>query len=281
MKGFIKNCFIFLFISIALSSCYAPRYVYGPSTQNIPLLNKKNDVELSAFYGGSLNDFKGEGNHNRGFDIHTAWAISNHFAIMFNESARWEKNGDNDTFFYNDSSSLSYKRNFTEFGFGYFSSVHHNEKMKFQVFGGIAFGTSKISDDYFSNGIQTDKYHNSNVTKIFIQPALIYSPTKLFSGALTSRFTEIIFAHINTNYTLAELDNYILDSLRTSPIYFWEPAVSYTFSFKKIPVKLRLQGSVSILLNHRFVEHRTGNIALGIIADISKRKKVKESDSKN
>jgi len=280
MIALVKNYFAILLVSSALGSCYAPRYVYSPSTQNIPLLNKKNDLEFSAFYAGWLSDFKGKNNYNRGFDAQAAWAMSNHFALMVNENARWEKNGDNDTFFYSDSSSLSYKRNFTEFGFGYFSSIHHNEKMKFQVFGGVAFGSSKISDDYFSNGVQAGKYHNSSVTKIFIQPALIYSPAKNFSGALTSRFTEVIFAHINTNYTSAELDNYILDSLATSPVYFWEPAVSYTFDFKKIPVKLRLQGSVSILLNHRFVEHRTGNIAIGIVADISKRKKVKESGSK-
>ena len=271
----------FVVICAMLCSCYSPRYVYSPSTQNIPLLNKKNDLEFSAFYAGSLNAFKGKGNYNRGFDIQSAWAVSNHFALMVNESARWEKNGANDTFFYSDSSSLSYKRNFTEFGFGYFSLMHQNAKMEIQLFGGAAFGGSKISDDYFSNGIQTDKYHNSKVTKIFIQPALIYSPTKNFSGALTSRFTEVIFAHISTNYTLSELDNYILDSLNTSPVYFWEPAVSYTFGFKKVPVKIRVQGSITILINHRFVEHRTGNLALGVIADISQRKKIKEPASKN
>jgi hypothetical protein len=280
MHNSMKFFFCFIVISSMLCSCYSPRYVYSPSTQNIPLLNKKNDLEFSAFYAGSLNAFKGKGNYNRGFDIQSAWAVSNHFALMVNESARWEKNGANDTFFYSDSSSLSYKRNFTEFGAGYFSLMHHNAKMKIQLFGGVAFGGSKITDDYFSNGIQTDKYHNSKVTKIFIQPALIYSPTKKFSGALTSRFTEVIFAHINTNYTLNELDNYILDSLNTSPVYFWEPAVSYTFGFKKVPVKIRVQGSITILINHRFVEHRTGNLALGVIADISQ-KKIKEPASKN
>ena len=281
MHNSMKFFSFFVVISAMLCSCYSPRYVYSPSTQNIPLLNKKNDLEFSAFYAGSLNAFKGKGNYNRGFDIQSAWAVSNHFALMVNESARWEKNGANDTFFYSDSSSLSYKRNFTEFGFGYFSLMHHNAKMKIQLFGGAAFGGSKISDDYFSNGIQTDKYHNSKVIKIFVQPALIYSPTKNFSGALTSRFTEVIFAHINTNYTLSELDNYILDSLNTSPVYFWEPAVSYTFGFKRVPVKIRIQGSITILINHRFVEHRTGNLALGVVADISQRKKIKEPASKN
>ena len=104
-------------------ACYSPRYVYSPPTQNIPLLNKKNDLEFSAFYAGSINAFKEKGNYNRGFDIQTAWAVSNHFAVMLNESVRWEKNGGNDSFFPNDSSFLSYKRNFTEVGAGYFTSA--------------------------------------------------------------------------------------------------------------------------------------------------------------
>jgi hypothetical protein len=266
----MKFSFLSFFVSLCMLSCYSPRYVYSPVTQNIPTLHKKNDLELAAWYGGSLNIFKEKGNYNRGFDIHTAWAISNHIAAILNESFRWEKNGGNDSFFPDDSSLLSYKRNFTEIGAGYFSAVGYNEKMQFQLFGGAAFGSSNIADDYISNNVHTNKYHNSSVTKVFIQPAIIYNPVKYFSGALSSRFTEVIFTHIRTNYTPTELDNYILDSLTVSPVFFWEPAVSYTFGFKKIPVKLRIQGSISILLNHRFVEHRTGNLGLGIIADFSK-----------
>jgi hypothetical protein len=275
----MKITFFLFFASFYLCSCYSPRYVYSPSTQNIPLLHRKNDLELSGFYAGSVNAFKEKGNSNRGFDIHISWAITNHLATMLNESYRWEKNGGNDSFFPNDSSLLSYKRNFTEIGVGYFTPVQYNEKMQFQLFGGAAFGSSNIYDAYVSNNMQINKYHKSNVTKVFLQPAIIYSPFKNFSGALTSRFTEVIFTHIHTNYTFTELDNYILDSLTVSPVFFWEPAVSYTFGFKKLPLKLRIQGSISVLLNHRFVEHRTGNIALGIIADFAK-KRIRRSSSK-
>lgn len=276
----MKVIIFLFFISFCLNSCYSPRYVYSPSTQNVLLLHKKNDLEFSGFYAGSINAFKEKGNYNRGFDLHTAWALSNHFAVMLNESYQWEKNGGNDSFFPNDSSLLSYKRNFTEMGVGYFTPIAYNEKMQFQLFGGVAFGSSNISDDYVSNNVSTYKYHNSSVTKIFIQPAIIYSPVKNFSGALASRFTEVIFTHIHTNYTATELDNYILDSLTVSPVFFWEPVVSYTFGFKKFPVKLGIQGSISILLNHRFVEHRTGNLALGIIADLPK-KRIRRVSSKN
>lgn len=281
MKTPSKVLFFFNLISLGLSSCYSPRYVYAPSTQNIPLLHTKNDVEISALYGGSLNAFNERGNYNHGFDLHAAWAVTNHFAMILNETLRWENNDENDSYYANDTSLLSYKSNFTEFGIGYFTSVHHNIKMQFQIFGGASLGTSDIKDSYTSNNIQVSKYHNSRVTKLFIQPAVIYAPVKSFSAALSSRFTEVIFTGIHTNYTFTELDNYILDSLAVSPVFFWEPAVSYTFGLKKVPVKLRLQASISILFNHRFVEHRTGNIEIGIIADIAKKKKFKESDTKN
>ena len=272
---------VFLFsISFCMYSCYSPRYVYSPSTQNIPLLHKKNDLEFSAFYAGSINAFKEKGNSNQGLDVQAAWALGYHFAAMFNESFRWETNGGNDSFFPNDSSLLSYKRNFAEFGIGYFTLMRDNQKMQFQLFGGMAFGASDIADDYVSNNIHTSKYHNSAVTKIFIQPAIVYSPLKNFSGALSSRLTEIIFTHIHTNYTSTELDNYILDSLTVSPVFFWEPAVTYTFGFKKLPLKLRIQGSISVLLNHRFIEHRTGNVGIGIIADLAK-KRIRRASSKN
>jgi hypothetical protein len=268
------------FICTFMLSCYSPRYVYTPTTQGIPLLHNKNDLEFSGFYAGSINVFREKGNSNSGFDLHVAWAFSNHFAAMLNQSFRWEKNGGNDSFFPTDSSLLSYNENFTEFGLGYFTPVAYNDKMQLQIFGGLAFGSSHITDNYFSNGVNSLKYHNSNVTKIFLQPAIIYTPLKNFSTALGSRFTEIIFAHIRTNYTPTELDNYILDSLTTSPVFFWEPTVSYTFGFKKLPLKVRIDGSIAVLLNHRFVEHRTGNIGVGIIADIAK-KRIKGSSSKN
>jgi hypothetical protein len=277
----MKKYFFLFLISISIYACYSPRYVYSPPTQNIPSLNKKNDLEFSAFYAGSINAFKEKGNYNRGFDVHTAWAITNHFAVMLNESVRWEKNGGNDSFFSNDSSFLSYKRNFTEFGAGYFTPAQNNKKMQFQVFGGAAFGSSKIFDDFISNSVHVNKHHYSSVTKIFMQPALIYSLFKNFSTALSSRFTEVVFTHIRTNYTSTELENYILDSINISPVFFWEPSVSYTLGFKKFPVKFQLQGSLTVLLNHRFVEHRNTNIGIGLIYNFLKTKENKPAASNN
>ncbi|MEP7252037.1 MAG: hypothetical protein ABI683_06640 [Ginsengibacter sp.] len=248
-----------------LSSCYTPRYVYSPVTQNIPSIEKKNDIEFAANYGTSIDLFRSKHNYNNGLDLHTAWAFNKHFAAMLNENIRWESNGTNDTYFAGDSSQLSYKRNFTEVAAGYFTSMKDNIKMLFQVFSGVAFGRSTIADQFFSSGSLDMKYHQSRVTKLFIQPAFVYKPTAGFSTALSMRFTKVAFSKINTNYTDIELNNYLLDSLTFSPVYWWEPAVTYTFGFKKFPLKFRLQGTISVLLNHRFVEHRTSNIGIGIV----------------
>ncbi|MEO6289019.1 MAG: hypothetical protein ABIO76_03825 [Ginsengibacter sp.] len=265
-----------LFISFYISSCYSPRYVYSPPTQNIPGINKKNDVELAANYSTSIDISPSSGNYNHGFGLHTAWAVSNHFALMLNENFRWEKSSTNDTFFQGDSSFLNYKSNFTEVGAGYYSSIKNNDKMQFQFFAGVAFGSSKISDDYFSNNVFTKKYHKNRVTKLYIQPAVIFKPGNNFNAAFSSRLTEILFSHINTNYTSAELNNYLLDSITNSSIFFWEPALTYTFGFKKFPARIRIQGSVSILLNHRFVEHRSSNIGIAVVSGFrSRQQKIK------
>ncbi|HVZ97917.1 MAG TPA: hypothetical protein VG847_13640 [Chitinophagaceae bacterium] len=263
---------ILLVANMTLISCYSPRYVFAPSTQNIPLLNRKNDLEVSGAYSGSLNALDDKGDSYNGADVQAAWAITDHLAAIFGESIHWEKNTGNDTYYAGDTSVLSYKRHFTEIGIGYYSPVNFNPRMKFQVFGGAAFGAFDINDQYTSNGIVEDKYHNSRPVKIFLQPSITYRLFKNSWCTFSSRITAVIFRKINTNYNAVELDNYILDSLTVSPVYFWEPSVNYTLAFEKLPLKLRLQGSLAILINHRFIQHRTGNIALGIVADFPKKR---------
>ena len=43
----MKNIVFIFFICCYSLSCYTPRYVYSPPTQNIPGLIKKNDVEIA------------------------------------------------------------------------------------------------------------------------------------------------------------------------------------------------------------------------------------------
>jgi len=265
---------------VLLPACYSPRYAYCPATQNIPQVHQKNDREIAGSYSGSFPVSQQKANYNTGFDVHAAWAFSKHFAAMLNANFHWEKNGDNDTFYPGDTSVLSYKRHFTEVGLGYLASPRYNPRMQFQMFAGVAIGKSNIYDDYFSGSTQGGRYHESNVTKLFLQPAVIFMPSRYVSAALSSRFTGVIFTRIHSNYSPTELSNYLLDSLTVSPVFFWEPAFTLTIGWKKVPLKIQAQGSLAVLLNHRFVEHRTGNFALGLVADFS-RKKMKSNPSGN
>ncbi len=262
-----------LYISFVFYSCYSPRYIYSPPIQDVPSLNKKNDAEISAFYAGTFDLLNKKGDNSYGFDMHAAWAFSNHFAAIIHETIQRENNDANDTYFYGDTSALSYKINATEIGAGYFSSLTENNKMRFQAFAGAAFGSLQIGDAYVSGNVFTNKFYNSKVTKFFVQPSFLYNATPNFSTALSSRFTELLFTHIKTNYTKEEEDNYILDSVGTAPVFFWEPAITYTFSLKKFPIKFRLQGTLAVLINHQFVQYKTANVGVGLVATIDKKRR--------
>src|SRR5437588_13125512 len=92
-------------LSVVFTSCYSPRYVYSPSAQNIPLLNKKNDYKLAGYYSGGSGLINYNKDHARGVDLQTAYALNNHFGIMLNEFLRWEKNGGENDFYVSDSST--------------------------------------------------------------------------------------------------------------------------------------------------------------------------------
>ncbi len=270
----MKKILIIIFVSSALASCYSPRYVYSPPTQNIPILKEKNDVEVVAFYAGSLNMASSNKNYNRGMDLHAAYAVSDHFALMVNENGRWERNGNSD-FHPKDSSSLSYKRNFTEIAGGYYSRIGQNNKTFFQIFGGAAFGKSTILDNAILSGIPVDKFHKSNVTKIFIQPAFIGNFTDNFSLSFSSRFTRVGFSHIQTDYTAEEVHRYKLDSLSNFKIFFFEPAMNITFGFPDVPVKFRFQSTFSTLFGMHYFWYRKSNVAIGVVYNFQPFKKNK------
>lgn len=265
---------------LAFASCYSPRYVYSPSTQNIPVLLKKHDVNVEGYFasggGSSKNGYRGSADYNLGIDIHSAYAVSNHMAIMLNQYNRWEKNDGANDFNFGDSSVIKYKRGLTEVGTGYFSSLNKASKNSlFQIFAGIAFGKFKINDNSLNNAIHFTRFHYADITKIFLQPAIVVGLQQNFTASFSSRFSEVFYKNISTDYTPIELDNYLLKDLSSSPVFFWEPAMNYSFGFKKFKgFKIDLQTGLAILLNRRFVDYRTINIALGVTAnnDLFKRK---------
>ena len=132
---------------------------------------------------------------------------------------------------------------------------------------------SQISDHGFFLGVPVDKFHKSNVAKIFVQPAFITNFTDNFAMAFSTRFTSVAFSNIQTDYTVDEVNRYQLDSLSYAPLYFWEPALNINFGFPDVPVKFRFQMSFSSLLSNRFFWYRDSNVAIGVVYDFRPFKK--------
>ena len=159
-----------------------------------------------------------------------------------------------------------------EGGIGYYHTISHRSQTFFQVFAGIGFGKFDFTDiGRDQNNIFHGNYHQAAVTKLFVQPAFIIKTKKLFTASLSSRFSLLYFHNIQTNYNATELDNYKLDSLTYRPRLFWEPAGIYSIGFKKLPgIQVEVQASMSWLVSKLFIDYRSFNFSIGLMADLPK-----------
>ncbi|RYD72362.1 MAG: hypothetical protein EOP53_22060 [Sphingobacteriales bacterium] len=253
------------------SSCNTPRYVYSPAAHNVPMLTQKGDSKLGVLYssnsGGDDDIINFGPSRSDGIDVQAAYAVSNHWAMMFNYFYRHEKNGDD---FNSTPALIRYNRNLTELGAGYFTSINSNKSVFFHAYAGAGAGKFKFKD-YQINGttLQYRNFHQADVFKFFLQPAIMYQYKKISSVAVSSRFSILNYTNIKTNYDSSQLALYELATLKNGPVVFWEPAFVYAQGLKKFPfIRLELQAGMSALLSRRFVDARTLNFSLGFQADM-------------
>jgi len=282
----MKTVLLFAFC-FSLLSCYTPRYVYSPSAHNAPVFVKKGESKLAANYSFNLADNSVKDSvpvkaKARGYDLQAAYAFTNHLAMQVNYFHRTERNAGDFDAGVRDSVVINYKRNLTEIAAGYFCAFN-NKQSAFQVFAGVGFGKFSFTDNgKDENRVYRSRYHEMNVTKLFIQPAFTVRSRGSFAATFSSRHSIIYFSHINTNYTAAEQDNYKLDSLSYSPRVFWEPAVINTFRFKKLPgLQLEFQAGLAFLVSRRFVDARAFNFSGGLLFDLPKLFAFNHHSSKN
>lgn len=275
MNFFRVAFFLFFACLLLLNSCYTPRYVYSPSAQNVPLLTEKGDSKLGLLYstnGGGIRteNEKEYRKFGRGIDIQGAYAISNRFALQANFYQRREQNGGDFGFRDSGYSIIKYQRHLAEAGFGYYDKVDPSGKLIFQAFAGIGFGKFKFDDKgQDDTGAPFHRFHESSITKFFIQPAIMYQNAKRSSATLVSRFSIINYGNIKTDYSQLELEQYELAVLGKSPAVFWEPGFVHNFGFKKMPfLRLEYQFGFSILMSSRFVDARSLIFSAGLQADI-------------
>ena len=265
MKTNLLPVFIFICITIIAASCNTPRYIYSPSAHNVPVLTKKGDTKLGAVYstnavGQETKDGVEIDNRSRGYDLQGAVVITNNFAIQAANAHRWEKTDGGP-----DSTTLKYKRNLTEIGLGYYLPINDKGNTFFQVFAGGGLGRFSFID--------VDKtgsyYHQANITKIYLQPAILYKSKGSFTTSVAMRFSGINYSKIKTNYSASQLDDYHLDDLTGRMKWFLEPASVSSFGFKGLPgLRFEVQGGLSFLMARNYVDYRKFNFSVGSWVDI-------------
>jgi hypothetical protein len=265
MKNYLLPAIIFICITIIAASCNTPRHIYSPVAHNVPVLTKKGDSKLGAVYstnavGQETKDGVKIDNRSRGYDLQGAAAITNNFAIQAAHAYRWEKTTGGP-----DSTTIKYKRNLTEIGLGYYLPVNDKRNAFFQVFAGAGLGKFSFTD--------VDKtgayFHQANITKIYLQPAILFKSKGSFTTSVAVRFSGIGYSKIKTNYSAGQLSDYHLNDLTGRMKWFFEPATVSSFGFKNVPgLRFEVQGGLSFLMARNYVDYRKFNFSIGSWIDI-------------
>ena len=282
MKHMRNKLLLATVLIVLFASCDTPRYAYSPNAHNVPLLAKQWDSKLSANYStnadanssSNANNNKYDRNRANGYDIQGAVAVTNHIGVQGSYYSRNEKNyGDA----YNgDSSVVRYKRRLAEFGAGYFTSLNKRNKIFFQVFAGVGFGTLKLTEaarDY--NGVSYNRFYNSDIRKYYLEPTIIFRSKEVFAASLSTRLTVLGFKNVRTDYTQEEKENYKLDSLNRYNMVFLEPAFVNSYGFNKLPglrieYQLGLSIPIELDVDKQILDYRPFNFSIGLVFDIGK-----------
>jgi hypothetical protein len=282
----MRNGF-YIILLLLFYSCKTPRYIYSPSAPNNPYFTEKGQTKLSGYFSSGGDDNSLAGEKNNGFDLQAAHSIADNWALTASYYNRKEKDvypykGHN--FF--DSSAVYYQRNLTEIGGGYFmmlsppngSYFRNGATITFNVYVGAGIGKFSIRDNgRDTSGLVYSRYHNSNVTKWFIQPSFNFITGKYFRFSLIDKISFIHYGNISTSYTAVELNYFELDRLSGRTVNFFEPSFNMQIGIPRLDW-LKIDGGFTFtsglgLKDAPNLKSRCFNASIGISFDFSANKK--------
>lgn len=276
MKKFLPALFSIL---IAFSSCHPPRYIYSPAPPNNPYFRQKGELKVAAYYSTSGSENKTENEYDNGFDLQSAYALSDHWALTADYYKRNEKQVEVDAdepFF--QKATIRYNRKITSVGAGYFMPVNSRKTVMFNAFGGIGFGRFSFIDYGLSNNADYYRNYTNDIVKWYIQPSLNFFPTNYFRTGLTTKLSWVHYRNAITNYTQPEIDYLDLDVLERKTLSFFELTLNYQVTLEKLPW-VYLDGAVTLCPEaangNANLETRNFNASIGLSFDLSKLKKNK------
>lgn len=234
MKNFTK--LVSVFIALGFASC-SPKY-YIPNTQNVPLISKKGETNLTLSGNGNQAEFQG------------AYGLTKNIAIKANGGLFIPTNLSNG----NGGSGK-----FVELGGGYFKPI--TENWIFEVYGIVGYGSfenhlpSTKADYPLTNG-----NISANLLRVGIQPNFGYK-SKYFSIAISSRIVNLSYSNIKGDLIF---DNeHQTDYLKNnSSNYLVEPALTIKGGLEKI--KLQLQYGYSVNLSNSHFKQDNSFLTIGL-----------------
>jgi hypothetical protein len=214
-----------------------PKY-YTPNTQNVPLISKQGETNLSLSGNANQVEFQG------------AYGVTNGFAIQANGGLFIPKDLDN-----GDGGSGKY----IEVGGGYFTPIH--EHFVFELYGIAGAGSveNHLPSTIDGNpGTQGDI--SANIFRYGIQPNFGFK-SKYFTAAVSSRFVNLRYSNIDGDlvYNGEDQVSYLRDN-RSS--FLIEPALTLRGGIDKI--KLQLQVGYSWNASNEAFRQDDGFITLGL-----------------
>jgi hypothetical protein len=250
----MKNITLLFIIITLFSSCK----LYKPGRANIPILEGKNDGNLSGSIG-------------RNVGIEASYSPINHLGIIANYT-----NGFKNVEYQNDE---NYERRIVnrynnqqyEFGLGYYARI--DKMYYFEVYAGYGIGESGAVSNgdgfFYRNDIALEAMHEH----VFIQPTFALDINPSHSFRLSAKLALMNFYDINSSPYSPLTKNELYDRTFTSI----QPSVTYLIKMKFID--LSWQTALFISPEDGFYTHRWLNTSIGVGVNLSRlRKTIKGVD---
>lgn len=193
----MKSLCVCIISTVLLASCN----LYKPGRANVPVLEGKNDGNLSVSLG-------------RNYGVEAAYSPLNHLGIIANYTNGFQNVERRNEGSSNSSIVNTYNNQQYEFGLGYYlriDTLHY-----FEIYAGYGIGESGIvgtSNDLF---LRTQVSLEAMHEHIFIQPTFAYEINKTTSVRFSAKLAAITFYDINNSPYYPQSKDYFFRKTFTS-----------------------------------------------------------------
>ncbi len=240
--GILLQCSMLFVLAILVCSC--THVYYSPNSSNVPLFKEKGESRINGYYslGATITD------DIKGAEIQAAYAVSNHFGVIFNTAFMGASDG-------SDNQKDAGNGSLIEAGAGYYKPLQGN--YIFETYTGLGFGS--VKNEYSTGGSSKVSFD-----KFFLQPSIGYSG-KIFDIGLASKFS-LVKMMINHSTFMDESDpfkTYDMEYIKANPFsVLWEPSLFVRIGFET--VKAQFQFTPSYNLNNKMLAQNVAVLSCGL-----------------